>query len=101
MGSSSSSRTTLSGLVVAHTPRTVSRSISCSELNLRSNMVSSPLRGLRAGAPAGGGARVPPVTLSRPGVVVLVHRQRHPGHTGGLGVVVDRDGDVDGHPAAI
>ena len=34
----------LSGLAVAHTPRTVSRSISCSALKVRSNMVSSPLR---------------------------------------------------------
>ena len=43
IGSSWSSRTALRGLVVAHTPRTVWRSISCSALNLRSNMVSTPL----------------------------------------------------------
>src|SRR5579872_4484509 len=87
MGSSSNWRTTDRGLWVAHTPRTVSRSISCSASKSRSSTVSS--------SPS----RLPPRAGAAPRVVVVVHRHGHAGVAGGLHVTAHGQGHVEPDPA--
>src|SRR5262245_30215948 len=93
VGSSSSARSESSDAYELHTPRTISRSISCSALRSRST-TSSVFRSCPMES------RPPLVAPAGPRVVAVVHRQRDAGRAVGLHVVLDGEPHEHGGPTA-